>query len=61
VQLEVVDDGQGFSPSGRSSGLRNMAARAEAHGGSCTVIDRVARGDDESGTALCWRVPLRSS
>jgi signal transduction histidine kinase len=53
VQLLVIDDGRGFEAGGRSSGLSNMAGRAEDLGGSCTV-DAPAGG----GTRVCWIVPL---
>jgi signal transduction histidine kinase len=53
--LHVRDDGIG--PPGddarRGHGLKNMAARAEALGGSMTLARR-----QPSGTDLCWRVPL---
>lgn len=54
VQLRVTDDGIGISETGRRSGLRNLAERAEALGGSLEVGPAVGAG----GTGLVWRVPL---
>ncbi len=54
VVLTVTDDGTGYRPGARSSGVRNMAERAAALGGTCTVTDR-----DAGGTELVWRVPAR--
>jgi len=51
--IRVEDDGQGIPDSGRRSGLRNLADRAEALGGTFTTRDR-----DGGGTILVWRVPL---
>lgn len=53
--LEVVieDDGQGMGATTRSSGLDNLARRAEDRGGSLKV-----RSGDEGGTRVTWRVPL---
>jgi signal transduction histidine kinase len=50
--LTVTDDGQGFEPGGRASGLRNMADRAAELGGSFTV-EPVPTG----GSRITWRVP----
>ena len=54
ILLRVVDDGvgpaQADNPDGH--GLRNMAARAERHGGKLTVS-----AGDQKGTVLEWRVP----
>ncbi|WP_106403603.1 sensor histidine kinase [Actinocorallia populi] len=52
--LRVEDDGCGIPPGGRRSGLKNMAARAEALGGFLELRDR-----EGGGTVLLWRVPLR--
>ncbi|MCW2942720.1 MAG: histidine kinase, partial [Actinomycetia bacterium] len=49
----VEDDGIGIPSGGRRSGLRNMADRAEALGGSFST-----RGGAEGGTVLIWRVPV---
>ncbi|GAA1883496.1 sensor histidine kinase [Lapillicoccus jejuensis] len=53
VTLVVSDDGRGFAADVAESGLRNIRARAEQHGGTLTV--RSAPG---AGTRLEWRVPL---
>ncbi|GAB2838879.1 two-component system sensor histidine kinase [Actinocorallia aurea] len=52
--LRVEDDGSGIPEGGRRSGLRNMAERAAALGGTME-----ARTRDSGGTVLFWRVPLR--
>jgi signal transduction histidine kinase len=56
VGIEVVDDGVGpeHEPSTTASGLglRNLAARAERHGGSFTV-----GAGQRGGTVARWRVP----
>ena len=53
VRLKVTDNGVGIPASGRRSGLRNMAERAEQLGGELTV-DCPGSG----GTTLVWRVPV---
>ncbi|WP_216905839.1 GAF domain-containing sensor histidine kinase [Nocardia noduli] len=54
VTIDVADDGIGLSADlPRTSGLRNLAARAEAAGGTFE-IERPAEG----GTVLHWSVPL---
>lgn len=53
LTVEVRDNGVGFSPGARSSGLANLAARAERLGGSFDI----GPGDAGHGTALTWRVP----
>jgi signal transduction histidine kinase len=53
VTLTVADDGIGLSADGRSSGLANLDARAQALGGTFT-----AHRAPEGGTELSWRVPL---
>ncbi len=54
IELQVIDDGVGLPPrldhSGR--GIRNMAARAERHGGSCSVLP-----GPPSGAVVHWSVP----
>jgi signal transduction histidine kinase len=52
--LRVEDDGVGIPESGRRSGLRNMAERAEILGGTFTTETR-----EGGGTALIWRVPVQ--
>lgn len=54
VVIQVRDDGRGFAPPERESGLRNMRQRAESRGGSCTVESAPGKG-----TLVCWRAPLR--
>lgn len=53
IELVVVDDGSGMDPDVLESGLRNMRARAERHGGALSV-EPAAGG----GTAIRWSVPL---
>ncbi|MBH1937533.1 GAF domain-containing protein [Streptomyces sp. AV19] len=52
--LTVADDGVGMpAGTGRRSGLRNLAERAERHGGALSVETRGG-----GGTLLVWRIPL---
>ncbi|MGW6427589.1 GAF domain-containing sensor histidine kinase [Nocardia sp. NPDC055053] len=54
VSIEVADDGAGIAPEvTRRSGLANLAARAEAVGGSFAVAER-----ESGGTVLRWSAPL---
>lgn len=56
LTLRVVDNGVGLPPdlmSGSGNGLRNLRARAEAHGGSCAV-----RSSSGNGTTLEWSIEL---
>ncbi|MFJ1758629.1 GAF domain-containing protein [Kitasatospora sp. NPDC088134] len=53
VALTVQDDGVGIPEQGRRSGLRNLAERARALGGTLTVTAPPA-----GGTALNWTAPL---
>ncbi|MCW2720913.1 GAF domain-containing protein [Pseudonocardia sp.] len=53
LTLRVVDDGVGIPATTRRSGLANMTARAERHGGTL----HVGRGE-RAGTTLCWTVPI---
>jgi signal transduction histidine kinase len=55
VVLRVSDDGVGppAADAPMGNGLRNMAARAEARGGSLTVAP-----GRSGGTVLTWRVPI---
>jgi signal transduction histidine kinase len=55
VVLTVTDDGTGFVDTGRRSGLRNMADRAESLGGTFEVRPSGPGG----GTVAVWRVPVR--
>lgn len=54
VRLIVSDDGVGIPETGRRSGLRNLARRAEALGGESTF----GPGPDGKGTTLAWEAPL---
>ncbi|MEU8305481.1 GAF domain-containing sensor histidine kinase [Actinomadura sp. NPDC048955] len=54
VTVRVEDNGVGITDGGRRSGLRNMEARAEGLGGTCTAGRR-----PEGGTVLVWCVPLK--
>jgi signal transduction histidine kinase len=54
VVLTVRDDGVGYRPGERRSGVRNMTERAEALGGTLSVGSRA-----DGGTELVWRVPAR--
>lgn len=51
--LRVEDDGIGIPVTGRRSGLKNMADRAESLGGSFETRDRPG-----GGTVLVWSVPV---
>ncbi len=54
VRLTVTDDGVGIPPGQtRSSGLRNLARRAEALGGSAEA----GPGPGGTGTRVTWHVP----
>ncbi len=53
LSVLVRDDGVGLGPTGRRSGLANLAQRAAKCQGSCEV----GPGPD-GGTTLTWRVPL---
>ncbi len=52
VSLSVVDDGRGFVPGSRESGLANMRERAALCGGTFDITPGVPRG-----TTVIWRVP----
>ncbi|EAP98929.1 GAF:ATP-binding region, ATPase-like [Janibacter sp. HTCC2649] len=55
VAVTVADDGHGLDPKReRSSGLDNLARRAESRGGTLLLETR-----EPSGTLLVWSVPLR--
>ncbi len=55
IEILVIDDGVGPSGDPRRSGLTNLAARAENHGGSFSL------GAVAGLTNACWRVPLTSA
>ncbi|MFI9259125.1 GAF domain-containing sensor histidine kinase [Streptomyces sioyaensis] len=56
VRLTVADDGIGIPDSGRRSGLKNLAKRAESLGGCSTYGPGV--GEDGTGTTVRWEAPL---
>ncbi|MEU7430702.1 GAF domain-containing protein [Streptomyces sioyaensis] len=56
VRLTVADDGIGIPDSGRRSGLKNLAKRAESLGGCSTYGPGV--GKDGTGTTVRWEAPL---
>ncbi len=51
--VSVTDDGSGPAAGGRRSGLANLAARAEARGGTCELS-----AGPRGGGVLEWDVPL---
>ncbi|ASU77084.1 sensor histidine kinase [Actinopolyspora erythraea] len=51
--LQVTDDGCGIPRDVTKRGLRNMAERATAAGGSCTIDS-----SPDSGSTITWEVPL---
>ena len=53
ISLQIRDDGVGLPPTGRRSGLANLAERAARNGGSF-----VAGPGPAGGTELRWHVPL---
>jgi len=54
VVVTVADDGRGLDPERRrSSGLDNLARRAESRGGTLSL-----EAGDPSGTLLVWSIPL---
>jgi signal transduction histidine kinase len=52
ITLEVSDDGRGID-SERRSGLANLQARAETHGGTLRLI-----APRDEGTCLIWTIPI---
>lgn len=52
-EIRVVDDGKGYIPGERKSGLLNLERRALARGGEFEIL-----GDTVSGTRTMWRVSL---
>jgi signal transduction histidine kinase len=57
LEASVTDNGNGLPASlSRRSGLANLQARAEAHGGSLTVSP-----GPHGGTEVVWWVPLTST
>ena len=59
--LEVTDDGVGISDGSRWSGLANLRARAEDHGGTFSIsqVDEQPMDNYRQGTRLRWMIPLR--
>ncbi|MFJ6078071.1 GAF domain-containing sensor histidine kinase [Pseudarthrobacter sp. NPDC092419] len=53
VDLMVEDDGKGFDPPDRESGLANMRSRAALLGGSCNIDSTPG-----SGTRIRWSAPV---
>ena len=55
LELSIVDDGAGFTPDEAPSGMgrRNMAARAQELGGTCTVTSA-----PNGGTSVVCAVPI---
>jgi signal transduction histidine kinase len=56
LTVQVTDNGTGIPDSGRRSGLRNLASRAEKLGGELR-IETAYPGAAPPGTRLEWRVP----
>ncbi|WP_092628086.1 GAF domain-containing sensor histidine kinase [Actinopolyspora mzabensis] len=54
--LQVTDDGCGIPRDVTKRGLRNMAERATAAGGSCTIDS-----SPDSGSTVTWQVPLAAT
>jgi signal transduction histidine kinase len=54
LRVEVTDDGVGIGTPERSSGLANMQARAEQHGGHLEISE-----PPSGGTSIRWMVPIR--
>lgn len=52
-EIRVVDDGKGYIPGERKSGLLNLERRALARGGEFEIL-----GNTVSGTRTMWRVSL---
>jgi len=57
--LEVTDDGVGIGEGSRWSGLANLRARAEHHGGTFTIGPIEEPPNYRQGTLLRWTIPLR--
>ena len=52
LRVRVLDDGVGFGPVERSSGIANLAARADARGGRFAMA-----ANEPHGTIVEWSVP----
>jgi two-component system sensor histidine kinase UhpB len=56
MHIEVIDDGRGFDPAGVTrSGLRGLADRIEAVGGSLHIMSRPGEG-----TRVSAELPLEA-
>lgn len=55
LRLVVRDDGCGIPPGVTRRGLRNLADRAAAAGGSCDISTSA-----DTGTTVTWQVPLHT-
>jgi two-component system sensor histidine kinase DevS len=55
LRVRIRDDGVGIGAPGAGNGLRNMAERANACGGSCTIIQPEGRGTQIEWTVLVGR------
>ena len=54
LTLAVADDGIGYTPNGRSSGLANLRTRAERHHGSFAICPAAVG----RGTSVTWKASL---
>ena len=52
-EIRVVDNGKGYEPGERKSGLLNLERRAQARGGEFEILK-----DENSGTKTMWRASL---
>ncbi len=60
LSLDVTDDGVGIGDTPRRSGLADLRARAECHGGALTLDRGRAEQSpsNQEGTRLQWTIPL---
>ncbi|WP_136057009.1 GAF domain-containing protein [Microbacterium sp. K24] len=56
VALTVIDDGRGIPEGARSSGLANIAERAQLRGGLCIIT-----AESPSGTRVMWTAPVTAA
>jgi signal transduction histidine kinase len=56
LNIEVADNGKGFEVTGKGHGIKNLSARLEKLGGTCTVASRVG-----GGTEVKIQLPLTAS
>jgi signal transduction histidine kinase len=59
LTIVIEDDGRGIPEDVMTSGLRNLAERAEQAAGTFTVAAGTGPDGTTAGTRLCWTVPLR--